>query len=80
MEKDVAEYKNYQPNDPGRKTKALMQLVLFSCSFVYYLIVIDNSFYRMVQQFTQDIERSVEGSSAKLVSTNELSGGARINR
>lgn len=59
MEKDVAEYKNFQPNDPGRKTKALMQ---------------------MVQVFTQDIERSVEGSSAKLVSTNELSGGARINR
>ena len=34
----------------------------------------------MVQQFTQDLERSIEGSSAKLVSTNELSGGARINR
>ncbi|KAK6035030.1 PH domain protein [Cooperia oncophora] len=34
----------------------------------------------MVQQFTVDIERSIEGSSAKLVSTNELSGGARINR
>lgn len=25
MEKDVAEYKNYTPNDPGRKTKALLQ-------------------------------------------------------
>ncbi|KAL6733506.1 hypothetical protein Aduo_004151 [Ancylostoma duodenale] len=59
LEKDVAEYKNFQPNDPGRKTKALLQ---------------------MVQQFTVDIERSIEGSSAKLVSTNELSGGARINR
>ncbi|CAJ0607899.1 unnamed protein product [Cylicocyclus nassatus] len=59
LEKDVAEYKNFQPNDPGRKTKALLQ---------------------MVQQFTMDIERSIEGSSAKLVSTNELSGGARINR
>lgn len=34
----------------------------------------------MVQQFTADMERSIEGSSAKLVSTNELSGGARINR
>ncbi|PIC20687.1 hypothetical protein B9Z55_025797 [Caenorhabditis nigoni] len=59
MEKDVAEYKNFQPNDPGRKTKALLQ---------------------MVTQFNADIERSIEGSSAKLVSTNELSGGARINR
>lgn len=34
----------------------------------------------MVQQFTMDVERSIEGSSAKTVSTNELSGGARINR
>ncbi|MCP9263375.1 Dynamin-2 [Dirofilaria immitis] len=34
----------------------------------------------MVQTFTTDIERSVEGSSSKAVSTNELSGGARINR
>lgn len=34
----------------------------------------------MVQTFTTDIERSIEGSSARAVSTNELSGGARINR
>uniref|UniRef100_A0AC34RFI0 Dynamin GTPase n=1 Tax=Panagrolaimus sp. JU765 TaxID=591449 RepID=A0AC34RFI0_9BILA len=59
LEKDVQEYKNFSVNDPGRKTKALMQ---------------------MVQAFTADMERSIEGSSAKLVSTNELSGGARINR
>jgi len=59
MEKDVSEYKQFQVNDPARKTKALMQ---------------------MVQQFTADMERSIEGSSAKLVSTNELSGGAKINR
>ena len=25
MEKDVAEFKNYRPDDPGRKTKAMMQ-------------------------------------------------------
>ncbi|EFP11362.1 hypothetical protein CRE_13811 [Caenorhabditis remanei] len=25
LEREVAEYKDYQPNDPGRKTKALMQ-------------------------------------------------------
>ncbi|VDN07603.1 unnamed protein product [Thelazia callipaeda] len=59
LEKDVTEFKNFQPNDPSRKTKALMQ---------------------MVQTFTTDIDRSIEGSSAKAVSTNELSGGARINR
>jgi dynamin GTPase len=35
---------------------------------------------QMVQAFTADMERSIEGSSSKLVSTNELSGGARINR
>lgn len=34
----------------------------------------------MVQVFTRDIERSIDGSSANMVSTNELSGGARINR
>ncbi|KAF8381946.1 hypothetical protein PRIPAC_71088 [Pristionchus pacificus] len=34
----------------------------------------------MVQQFTADIERSIEGSGGKNVNTNELSGGARINR
>lgn len=28
MEKDVAEFKNYRPDDPGRKTKAMMQYVL----------------------------------------------------
>jgi dynamin 1/3 len=27
MEKDVAEFKNYRPDDPGRKTKAMMQYV-----------------------------------------------------
>lgn len=27
MEKDVAEFKNFQVNDPSRKTKALMQYV-----------------------------------------------------
>lgn len=30
MEKDVSEFKNFQPNDPGRKTKALMQFLFRS--------------------------------------------------
>lgn len=34
----------------------------------------------MVTQFTADMERSIEGSSTRSVSTNELSGGARVNR
>uniref|UniRef100_A0A5S6QZS0 Dynamin n=1 Tax=Trichuris muris TaxID=70415 RepID=A0A5S6QZS0_TRIMR len=59
LEKDVAEYKNYRPDDPSRKTKAMLQ---------------------MVQQFCADFEKSIEGSSGKDVSVNELSGGARINR
>ncbi|KAI6229703.1 Dynamin GTPase [Aphelenchoides fujianensis] len=60
MEKEVAEYKNLDINDPGRKTKALMQ---------------------MIQQFTTDMEKSISGqSSTTAVNTNELSGGARINR
>lgn len=25
LEKDVAEYKNYRPDDPSRKTKAMLQ-------------------------------------------------------
>jgi len=28
MEKEVEEYKNFRPDDPTRKTKAMMQLVL----------------------------------------------------
>ena len=30
MEKDVEEYKNFRPDDPARKTKAMMQFV-FHC-------------------------------------------------
>ena len=42
LEKEVAEFKNFQPNDPSRKTKAMLQ---------------------MVQQFTSDFEKSIEGAS-----------------
>uniref|UniRef100_A0A1I7U4V1 dynamin GTPase n=1 Tax=Caenorhabditis tropicalis TaxID=1561998 RepID=A0A1I7U4V1_9PELO len=59
LEKDVAEFKDYHPDDVQRKTKLMMQIV---------------------NAFTADIDRSIEGSSARLVSTDELSGGARINR
>ncbi|TNM96827.1 hypothetical protein fugu_014983 [Takifugu bimaculatus] len=58
LEKEVEEYKNFRPDDPTRKTKALLQ---------------------MVQQFGVDFEKCIEGSGDQ-VDTNELLGGARINR
>lgn len=30
MEKEVEEYKNFRPDDPARKTKAMMQWVILS--------------------------------------------------
>ncbi|XP_076454701.1 dynamin-1-like isoform X1 [Babylonia areolata] len=58
MEKEVEEYKNFRPDDPARKTKAMMQ---------------------MIQQFGVDFDRDIEGFGAQ-VSTEDLSGGAKINR
>uniref|UniRef100_A0AAQ5XNU4 Interferon-induced GTP-binding protein Mx n=1 Tax=Amphiprion ocellaris TaxID=80972 RepID=A0AAQ5XNU4_AMPOC len=58
LEKEVEEFKNFRPDDPTRKTKALLQ---------------------MVQQFGVDFEKCIEGSGDQ-VDTNELSGGAKINR
>ena len=59
LEKDVDEYKNFRPDDPTRKTKAMLQ---------------------MIQQLQTDFERNIEGSGSAAINTNELSGGARINR
>ncbi|KAK7475452.1 hypothetical protein BaRGS_00033333 [Batillaria attramentaria] len=58
MEKDVEEYKHFRPDDPARKTKAMMQ---------------------MIQQFGVDFDRDIEGFGSQ-VSTEDLSGGAKINR
>ncbi|XP_038638404.1 dynamin-1 isoform X7 [Scyliorhinus canicula] len=58
IEKEVEEYKTFRPDDPSRKTKALLQ---------------------MVQQFSVDFEKRIEGSGDQ-IDTYELSGGARINR
>ncbi|KAK3782581.1 hypothetical protein RRG08_028075 [Elysia crispata] len=58
MEKDVEEYKNFKPDDPARKTKAMMQ---------------------MISQFSTDFERDIEGFGSH-ISTEDLSGGAKINR
>ncbi|XP_073834775.1 dynamin-1 shibire isoform X6 [Musca autumnalis] len=59
LEKDVAEFKHFQPGDTSIKTKAMLQ---------------------MIQQLQSDFERTIEGSGSALVNTNELSGGAKINR
>uniref|UniRef100_A0A493TT04 dynamin GTPase n=1 Tax=Anas platyrhynchos platyrhynchos TaxID=8840 RepID=A0A493TT04_ANAPP len=58
IEHEVEVYKNFRPEDPTRKTKALLQ---------------------MVQQFSVDFEKRIEGSGDQ-VDTLELSGGAKINR
>lgn len=34
----------------------------------------------MIQQLQNDFERAIEGSGSAAINTNELSGGARINR
>jgi len=42
MEKDVEEYKNFRPDDPTRKTKAMMQSVNF-CDLhykIYFVVVV----------------------------------------
>jgi len=56
--------------------------VLLACliddSIVVILIVL--GICRMIQQLQSDFERTIEGSGSALVNTNELSGGAKINR
>uniref|UniRef100_A0A8D0GL76 dynamin GTPase n=1 Tax=Sphenodon punctatus TaxID=8508 RepID=A0A8D0GL76_SPHPU len=58
VEHEVEGFKHFKPDDPARKTKALLQ---------------------MVQQFSVDFEKRIEGSGDQ-VDTLELSGGAKINR
>ncbi|KAK1165047.1 hypothetical protein AOXY_G13471 [Acipenser oxyrinchus oxyrinchus] len=58
LDKEAEEYRQFRPDDPSRKTKALLQ---------------------MVQQFSVDFEKRIEGSGDQ-VDTLELSGGAKINR
>lgn len=38
-----------------------------------------NFFFRMIQQFNVDFDKSIEGSGTE-INTRELSGGAKINR
>lgn len=38
IEKEVEEYKNFRPDDPSRKTKALLQSVEFLCCHYFLKI------------------------------------------
>lgn len=86
LEKDVDQYKHFQPNDPAIKTKAMLQYV----SLLSYLINVNASLkilkcnldfvFRMIQQLQSDFERTIEGSGSAQINTMELSGGAKINR
>lgn len=91
LEKEVEEFKNFRPDDPTRKTKALLQSVhtrtdthshantleqeVMTLFSVYFL----PAMCRMVQQFGVDFEKCIEGSGDQ-VDTSNLSGGAKINR
>lgn len=44
--------------------------------YIFVFIILN----RMIQQLQSDFERTIEGSGSALVNTNELSGGAKINR
>lgn len=86
LEKEVEEYKNFRPDDPARKTKALLQSVLTHIQPHKYIklrswdiSLILCTIYRMVQQFGVDFEKCIEGSGDQ-VDTSNLSGGAKINR
>lgn len=48
--------------------------------FGYIKLQISFSFYRMIQTLQTDFERTIEGSGSAQINTNELSGGAKINR
>ena len=42
MEKEVEEYKNFRPDDPTRKTKAMMQSVTYFCA-LHCIVLLDNA-------------------------------------
>lgn len=82
----MEEYKNFRPDDPTHKTKALLQSVYthkhthtHGCSQVCTSAGQPFTLGRMVQQFAVDFEKCIEGSGDQ-VDTSNLSGGAKINR
>lgn len=46
----------------------------------FNILIFSILFDRMIQQLQSDFERTIEGSGSALVNTNELSGGAKMNR
>lgn len=58
LNKEAEEYRQYNPEDPARRTKTLL---------------------KSVQRLAVDFEKLIEGSGNR-VDTDNLSGGARINR
>lgn len=57
----------------------ILPYIEYDESSLIYFEVFHFSCYRMVQQFSVDFEKRIEGSGDQ-VDTVELSGGAKINR
>lgn len=80
MEKEVAEYKKFSPGDPAMKTKAMLKLVPSPPQHTHTVMYMMLS-YRLVQTYSLEFERMIEGGgSSDMVSSHELSGGAKIGR
>lgn len=50
--------------------------IFITIHFIYW----SYHYFRMIQQLQSDFERTIEGSGSAQINTNELSGGAKINR
>ncbi|TWW60972.1 Dynamin-1 [Takifugu flavidus] len=64
IEKEVAEYKNFRPDDPGRKTKALLQTGLFTPNMAFETIV-----KRLIAQTKEPCQKCVDMVIVELVNT-----------
>lgn len=79
MEKEVAGFKNYNPNDPSRNTKELLTYRKLFLNGNYWKNFKFKNF-RILQDVSKDFEKAISGSDSSEVNTKELSGGAKINR
>jgi len=84
LEKEVAEYKNFSPDDPGKKTKALLTYTIVQSNPISLFFIILNLvfllLFSVLQDVSKDFEKAISGADSTEVSTKELSGGAKINR
>jgi len=79
MEKEVVQFKNFNPNDPNISTKVLLTYknnMLNNLKKLIYFIF----FYRILQDISKEFEKTISGADSLEVSTKELSVGAKINR